>query len=431
MLKLLTFCLLVALPARSLDHAHFIDLNKQASAFSKQQDWKSLREVLVEIGQEMPTATPNYMLRMASVETRLGHTAEALTWMQRYAATGLTYDVTKDNDLKPLATDKSFQPIAAQMQARSKLISHAELVCALPIPDLMPEDLTYDPVSGTFVVSSIQRHTLYRVTLPESGSSTDCKIKEIPLEESARHWIVMAVSYDAKRNLLWTTTSAIEGFPGISKQDAGKAALLALDPTSGKLSKRFDVEANGPAILGDMSVTPDGTVYFTDSLGGGVYRVRGDLRTATVDKIAGGLFSPQTPVLAQDGKRLFVADYPMGIAVINLASGKVDYLPHPEEMAVTGLDGLYLADDTLIGVQNGTDPERIVRLRLSHDQTAIASLEVVEQASPRLGEPTHAIKAQGMIYVTGNVGWSKIDDHGKLKPGEQFANPILLRFSAN
>jgi hypothetical protein len=100
-------------------------------------------------------------------------------------------------------------------------------------------------------------------------------------------------------------------------------------------------------------------------------------------------------------------------------------------MAVTGLDGLYLADDTLIGVQNGTDPERIVRLRLSHDQTAIASLEVVEQASPRLGEPTHAIKAQGMIYVTGNVGWSKIDDHGKLKPGEQFANPILLRFSAN
>jgi len=51
----------------------------------------------------------------------------------------------------------------------------------------------------------------------------------------------------------------------------------------------------------------------------------------------------------------------MGIAVINLASGKVDYLLHPEEMAVIGLDGLYLADDTLIGVQNGTDPERIVR----------------------------------------------------------------------
>jgi hypothetical protein len=27
------------------------------------------------------------------------------------------------------------------------------------------------------------------------------------------------------------------------------------------------VEANGPAILGDMSVTPDGTVYFTDCRG--------------------------------------------------------------------------------------------------------------------------------------------------------------------
>jgi hypothetical protein len=36
-----------------------------------------------------------------------------------------------------------------------------------------------------------------------------------------------------------------------------------------------------------------------------------------------------------------------------------------------------------------------------------------------------------MIYVTGNVGWGKIDDHGKVKPGEQFTNPILLRFSVN
>ncbi len=425
----LILCLLCALPSLALDHTHFIDLNKQARAFAKQQDWKSLREALIEIGREMPSATPTYMLRMASVETRLGHTTEALQWMRRYAATGLTYDVTKDDDLKPLAGDKGFQPIAAEMQARSKPIAHAELVCALPVPDLMPEDLTYDPASGTFVVSSIQHHALYRVSLPEPGS-TECKIKKIPIEESARSWTVMAVSYDARRKLLWTTTSAIEGFPGISKEDAGKAALLALDSSSGKLIKRFDVETKGPAVLGDMSVTRDGTVYFTDSLSGDVYRVRGDLKTAKVERIADGLFSPQTPVLAQDGKRLFVADYPMGIAVIDLASGKVDYLPHPEEMAITGLDGLCLAGDTLIGIQNGTDPERIVRLRLNHDQTAIASLEVVEQASPRLGDPTHAIKARGMIYVTGNVGWSKIDDQGKLKPGEQFTNPILLRFPA-
>jgi hypothetical protein len=239
---------------------------------------------------------------------------------------------------------------------------------------------------------------------------------------------VVAVSADSERNLLWATIAAFPGFSGIAKEEQGKTALVALNPDSGKVTKRFDLDAGEPAVFGDMSVGKDGTVFVTDSLGGGVYRVRGPLETAKLEKIAEGLFSPQTPVLAADGRRLFVADYSIGIAVIDPATGRVEYLPHPENLAVTGLDGLHLAGDSLIGVQNGTDPERIIRLRLNPAQTAIAALEIVEQATPRLGEPTHAIEVSGFIYVTGNVGWGKINDDGKLKPGEQFTKPVLLRF---
>ena len=416
-----------ALPALALDHARFLELNKQASAFAKQQDWKSLRASLLEIGRQMPAATPTYMLRMASVETHLGNRAEALRWMERYADTGLKYDVAQDDDLKPLAGDKDYQPIAARMQAQARPVAHAELACTLPMADLMPEDLTYLESSGTFVVSSIQHHTLYRVSLSKDAGG-DCRIEEIPLAESMRRWPVVAVSADPQRNLLWATMAAFPGFSGIAKEEQGKTALVALNPDSGKVTKRLDLDAGEPAVFGDMSVAKDGTVFVTDSLGGGVYRVRGSLETAKLEKIAEGLFSPQTPVLAADGRRLFVADYSIGIAVIDPATGRVDYLSHPENLAVTGLDGLNLAGNSLIGVQNGTDPERIIRLRLNSAQTAITALEVVEQATPRLGEPTHAIEAQGVIYVTGNVGWGKINDDGKLKPGEQFTRPVLLRF---
>jgi hypothetical protein len=138
--------------------------------------------------------------------------------------------------------------------------------------------------------------------------------------------------------------------------------------------------------------------------------------------------------LASDGKRLFVADYTMGIAVIDLSSaggGKVSYLPHPENVAVVALDGLYLSGDSLIGIQNGTDPVRILRLRLNAAQTEITGAQVVEQASERMGDPTHAAAADGWFYVAANVGWSKVDDNtGKLKPGEKFTPPVLLRFPA-
>jgi hypothetical protein len=180
-----------------------------------------------------------------------------------------------------------------------------------------------------------------------------------------------------------------------------------------------------------MSVAEDGTVYVTDSIGGGVYRLRGDPQTAKLEKIADGLFSPQTPVLARDGKRLFVADYSLGIAVIDLTAigpaSKVTYLPHPENVAVVTLDGLFLSGDSLIGIQNGIEPARIMRFRLNHAQTEITAAEVIEQ-SERMGDPTHVIAADGWFYVSANVGWSKVDDAGKLKPGESFTAPVLLRF---
>jgi hypothetical protein len=206
-----------------------------------------------------------------------------------------------------------------------------------------------------------------------------------------------------------------------------------MDANSGKVLHRFDPGTSGPAVLGDMYVTDDGTVYVTDSIGGGVYRLHGDLQTAKLEKIAGGLFSPQTPVLARDGKRLFVADYTMGIAVIDLASAnsptKVKYLPHPENVAVVAIDGLYLSGDSLIGIQNGTDPVRIMRFRLNPAQTEITGAEVIEQATERMGDPTHAVAVDGWFYVSANVGWSKVDDNtGKLRPGEKFTAPVLLRF---
>jgi hypothetical protein len=435
-MKIRAIALIVAaiLVAQSfaLDRAHFIELNKTGREQSKQQDWKGLRETLLAIGREMPAPTPIYLLRMASVETHLGNKTEVLRWLEMYAAMGLKYDIEQDDDLKPLVADAAFAPIAQDMKERTKAVQKAEAVCTLPLPDLMPEDLTFDRAAGTFVVSSIQHHTLYRVKLPRAGEA-ECTLQEIPLEDQAKRWPVLAVSADATRHLLWMAASAMPGFSGFPKEDAGKTALFAVDGATGKVVRRFDLATGGPGVLGDMSVADDGTIYVSDSIGGGVYRVRGDVKTAALEKIAGDFFSPQTPVLAADGKRLFVADYSMGIAVVDLTksnpAGQLSYLPHADTIAVTGLDGLHLSGDSLIGIQNGTDPARIMRFHLNPAQTEITSGEVVEQSTDRLGEPTHVIGLNGWFYVTANVGWGKIDDHGQLKPGEHFTAPLILRFS--
>src|SRR5215472_14277883 len=110
------------IPAFSLDRARFIELNNKASEQAKQKDWKGLRESLVAVGREMPVLTPIYMLRMASVEARLGNNAEAIRWMRRYTAMGLKYDVAQDDDLKPLLADAAFAPVAEEMNEGTKAI---------------------------------------------------------------------------------------------------------------------------------------------------------------------------------------------------------------------------------------------------------------------------------------------------------------------
>src|SRR5205085_6459314 len=87
------------LPAAGLDPARYRELNAKARALAKQQNWQGVRDVLTELGKELPATTPRYLLTVASVETHLGHKDEALKWLARYAAMGLGYDVAADDDL--------------------------------------------------------------------------------------------------------------------------------------------------------------------------------------------------------------------------------------------------------------------------------------------------------------------------------------------
>jgi len=424
----------------AIDRAHYRELFQKLGTLANQKDWASARDVLTEIGHELPAPTPRYMLSVATIEARLGHKDEALKWMEKYVATGLSFDPSRDEDLKALMTVGTGPKIAALMKERSLPVTNAEVVCTLPQADTMPEDIAYlkaaDAKSvGSFYVSSIQHRTIYRVSLPKAGGR-ECTMEELPLPPEAKRWPTLAVAADPKRNVLWVTASAMPGFSGFPKKDEGKALLMEIDAKSGKVLRRFDPGAAGPAVLGDMCVTSEGTVYLTDSIGGGVYRLQGDQQTAKLEKIADGLFSPQTPVLSRDGKRLFVADYTMGIAVIDLPgagtapnlSAKLNYLPHPDNVAVVGLDGLYQNGDSLIGIQNGTEPERIMLFVMNSAQTEITGAQVIHQIAQL--DPTHAVEVDGWFYATSNVGWSKVDDNtGQLKPGEKFTPPVLLRFS--
>ena len=87
-----------------------------------------------------------------------------------------------------------------------------------------------------------------------------------------RPWGLFGLAVDVPRRRLWATTAATAEVPGLAEQDRGRTALLCYDLDLGVLLRRTELDAGpGAHVLGDLTVGPDGTVYVTDSVGGGVY----------------------------------------------------------------------------------------------------------------------------------------------------------------
>jgi hypothetical protein len=78
----------------------------------------------------------------------------------------------------------------------------------------------------------------------------------------------------------------------------------------------------------------------------------------------GPIGSAQGIAATPDDRFLFVADCVRGVVRVDLETREVRLLPTPENLLTSGVDGLVLAGDSLVGIVNGLRPHCVVRLRL-------------------------------------------------------------------
>ena len=175
-----------------------------------------------------------------------------------------------------------------------------------------------------------------------------------------------------------------------------------------------------------MALMADGDPIVSDGDGGGIYRVpaKGDL-WERLD--AGDFISPQTPATHPDGKHVFVPDYLRGVGLLEIATREVHWLSMQGRFALNGIDGLYFDHGTLIAVQNGTSPERVVAFTLDATLRRITSQSIIERSTATLGDPTHGVVVDRYFYYIANSGWDVIDDHGRMKPGAKSSKVRIMR----
>jgi outer membrane protein assembly factor BamB len=292
------------------------------------------------------------------------------------------------------------------------------LAARLPDPDMISEDLAYDANGARFLISSVHHGGIYAI----ANGRTTAFVK--PGADSS--WGIFALGIDAARHALWATTAALPMAARYSPADSGGSALLQYDLRTGALRGRYVAPDSGAHVLGDLVIGSDGAVYVSDGLGSGVYALRPGRDSLQVLVPRGEFRSPQTPALSSDGSTLFVPDYSIGIAAVDVASGRISWVTHADSLALIGIDGMYRIGHDLIVVQNGLEPNRILRLTLDPSMRRVVRATTLARGA-KASSLTHATIEGGWLYYITNSGWERAADDGTMAAAAAADAPAIMR----
>ena len=358
-----------------------------------QGDWNGAQRQLLEVDRLLG-GHPSIAFALARAALRLGDTAQALAQVER---------------------------VAAMAAANATTIGAAQVVATIPDSSAIAEDLAWDAARRRFLVSDVHGHRLWSVGLDGRTAGFG--------EPMAPGWAVLAVGVDAAHAIAWVTTVTLPQAEGYTPRDSGHAAIVLLDLASGSVRRRFDLPSPSSAAPGDLAIAENGDVFFGDGQTGEVRVIRSGRDSVETLVSAGRLHGTQQPAIAPDGRTLFIADYGRGIARVDRTSGSVIWLDHGPGVTLTGIDGLVTRGMDLIAVQNGVNPNRIVRLTLDAALGAVTSAEILLRDTALAPEPTHVVQVGEALYAIGNAGWNKYGEDGVAKTDVPFTRPRLVRLT--
>jgi len=413
---------LVCSPGVAAADSTWTDRYRAARAAFESGDFARSRDGMLQV-RTLIGEQPGVAYHLARAEAQLGHRAEALTLLTRYAASGMARDVAADSAFVALFADTTFHRLAAAAMGNRRAVGTSTMLHRFSANDLLIEDVAHDPKTGDYYVTSVTSGAVLRVVPGRSEQ----RLEALSPGKAA----AFAIGFDSKRRWLWVSFVATPTCRGYAIADSGRSWMQAYDLGSGKVVRTLEVPRDGrPHVLGDLTVTAKGEVFVTDSRQGGLYRVApGGLALEpwfTADELHGA----QSPAVSADGQRVYVAQYGMGLAVVDRSTRTIRRVTFGPGIAVQGIDGLYVIDArTLLAVQNGTDPQRLVRLTLDPSGTHVEGWQPIEQGTKGFAEPNHGVRVGNDFVFINASGWDRVGADEQLAKDRKAPAPELRRVS--
>jgi sugar lactone lactonase YvrE len=378
-------------------------LYREALAAREARDVAGYRGKLEEAARALPDPA-NLWFRLAGARALVGERELAFAALEAQVAAGIhRADFETHADLAPLRGQQRWAPLAAAHAKLAESVTASEILFRLPERELLVEGIARDAASGDLFFSSVRQRKIVRRAADGALSTFAVVAGKLPGSP-------LGIAVDAGRRRLWVVTAGLPQGENLPAEEKERSALAAFDLETGELALRVDAPAG--ALLNDLALAADGTVYASDPGRGAVVRWR-PAATALEEVVAPGtLVSPGGLALAPDGSTLHVADWGYGLAAFDLASGALRWLTPPAGAATLGIDGLVRDGDALLAIQNGVAPARVVRFLLGTNGVDLQRAELLERAHPDWVEPTLGLVFDDALLYVGSSQWPRFPEDG-------------------
>lgn len=361
---------------------------------------------ITEAVEKQPDHAPLIYI-LATYHDRARDAASVVKWLTRLDE--LEWDHGVAPDAFRHTNTRAFRAIEAKLNAREPHVHRARVAFTLANRrDLVPEGIGYDPVDDVFYLSGIHRRNVLRVD--RSGRAT-----EFVAEAQDGMLGGLGVKVDTKRRLLWVISSATPEMRGWKEGD-GASMLAAYDLRDRRLVRRI---AATPAILNDLTLLADGSLFATDMGRHKVVRLAPD--ATSLEVFAENFSFPNGIAVSEDERVLYVADF-TGITRIDLHDRSRTKIE--SKSLLGGIDGLSTHRGKLIAIQNAIGRARVIRI----DPTT-GDVEILESKNPMFEIPTTGAVAGDDYYFIANPGLRSFDDDHTIWPLEKLEDPVMLRIA--
>lgn len=368
-----------------------------------------------ELLKQRPADATLYFF-LARFRAEIGDTKGSVAALEKTLELGDGFLPTRDF-FEAVWDDPGFKAVYAKLEAKLPRLDFAPTAFQVQDKTLLPEGIAYDAPSHSFFMGSIAHGKVMRI-------DRDKAVTEFAGED-ARLDHVLGLAVDAPRRMLYVVSTSALTEKG---EQSRRNAIVAFEIDTKKLAARYDVP--DARQLNDVAVARGGRVFTSDSASGAIYEiaVKGPGPTRELvppDRIRGSNGLAASP----DAQRLYVASS-TGIAVVDISTKEVKRVVNNTRETVSAIDGLYEWQGELIGVQNATNPGRVIVMTLGRDGESITKVRtLLSHHHNMLDEPTTGAVAPDLdaFYLLAATGITHFDRQGRIDRPDTLPTPTVLR----